>query len=54
MIKKGGRELKKVIYDLILKMWEEEWKCGIICPIHRKGGMMMCDNYSAVILLRTT
>ena len=35
LIKGGGKELKKVIYELILKILEEEiipheWKCGII------------------------
>jgi hypothetical protein len=35
LIKEGGTELKKVIYELVLKIWEEEiipqeWKYGII------------------------
>jgi hypothetical protein len=25
-----------------------EWKYGIICPVHKKGDVMMCDNYTAV------
>ena len=29
------------------------WKYGIICPIHWKGDVMMCDNYRAVRLLLT-
>jgi len=37
-------------------MWEDnitphEWKCGILCPVHKKGDMMVCDNYRAVTLL---
>jgi hypothetical protein len=27
---------------------------GIICPIHMKGNVMMCDNYRAVTLLYAT
>jgi len=42
LIKKGGKELKKVIYELILQIWEEEiipkeWKCGISFPVNKKG-----------------
>jgi hypothetical protein len=59
LIIEGGRELKKVIYELILKIWEEEiipheWKYGIICPIHKKGDTTICDNYRVVTLLCTT
>jgi len=55
LLKEGG----KVIYVLISKTWEEEiipheWKYGIVCPIHKQGNVMMCDNYRAVTLLCTT
>jgi hypothetical protein len=41
LIKEGGKELKKVNYGLILKIWEEEiapheWKYGIIFPFLQK------------------
>jgi len=50
-----GKEFKKVIYELILKMWQEqmtphECKYGI-CPIHKKGDVMMCDNYTVQQIL---
>jgi len=32
---------------------QHEWKCGILCAMHKKGDMMMCDNYRAVTLLCT-
>jgi len=46
LIKKGGKDLKKVIYEIILKIREQvttaqEWKYGIICTIHKKGGVLM-------------
>jgi hypothetical protein len=49
LIKGGGKELEKAIYELISKIWAEEIiPHGIICPIRRKEDMMMCDNYRAV------
>jgi hypothetical protein len=59
LIEEGEIELKKIIYELILKIWEEEiipheWKYGIICPIHKKGDTMICDDYRAVTLLCST
>jgi acid phosphatase class B len=53
-------KLKKVIYELISKLWEEEiipheWKYGIICPIQKRGDEMICNNNNrAVTLLGTT
>jgi len=55
LITERGQELKKVIS----KIWEEEtipheWKYDIICPIHKEGDEMMCDDYRVVTLLCTT
>jgi hypothetical protein len=41
-IKERGKELRKVIYKFVSKIWEEgirphEWKCGILCPVHKEG-----------------
>jgi hypothetical protein len=40
LIKEGGKELKKVIYELISKIWEvdiipQKWNYGMKFPIHR-------------------
>jgi hypothetical protein len=49
LIKEGGKEIKKLIYKLTLKIWEDEiipqdWKYGIIHLIPKKGDVMRCDN----------
>jgi hypothetical protein len=42
LVKERGKNLKKVVHEPVLKIWEEEiipheWKYGTICPIDRKG-----------------
>jgi hypothetical protein len=42
----------------IHKVWEtetilQEWGEGLICPIHKKGGMLECQNYRGITLLNT-
>jgi hypothetical protein len=59
LIKEDGQDLKEVIYEIILKIREkelipQEWKYGMMCTIHKKGGVVMCDNYTALALLCTT
>lgn len=41
LLKEGGSESMKKLHEVILKVWTEEvipeeWKTGIICPIHKK------------------
>jgi hypothetical protein len=53
LIKYGKKELKKGIYECVLKIWEEdiipqEKKYGLIFPIYKTGDVMMCDDYKAV------
>jgi len=48
LIKEGGKEPKKVIYELISKIWEDvipqEWNYGMIFPINGEG---VHDDYTA-------
>jgi hypothetical protein len=58
LTKDGGKDLKKVIYEIVLNIREQvfitqAWKYGIMCTVH-KGDLLMYDNYRAVTLLCTT
>lgn len=55
MIKWGGMELIKKLWDLFKRIWEEEripkeWEYSIIIPIYKKGETSKCDNYRAICL----
>jgi sorting nexin-29 len=54
--KSGGQRLWKEIYELIQIIWNtedfpEDWRTAIICPIHKKGSKLICNNYRSVSLL---
>jgi hypothetical protein len=59
LIKRGGQRLWKEIYELIqiiqnTEDFPENWKIAIICPIHKKGGKLICNNYIGISLLNAT
>jgi len=59
LIKQGGKEPMKVIYELMSEIWEEEItprerKYGIMGPVLKKWDVTMWNNYRAVTLLCTT
>ena len=56
LIKNGGKKLWKYIYDLIVDIWNTEqmpndWNVAIICPVHKKGSKLECNNYRGISLL---
>lgn len=56
MLKNGGEELHRHIHRLVVLIWEreeipEDWKVGIICPLHKKGDRTNCTNYRGITLL---
>ena len=59
LIKHGKRTMKQKIYKLICNIWNTEtlqaqWNEEIICPIHKKGDRLNCNNYRPIMLLNMT
>lgn len=58
-LKEGGHRIVETIHKLIQKIWEQEsmpdeWKEGVIIPIHKKGNRLACNNYRGITLLNTS
>jgi len=58
LLKHTGQEFSKCVHKLLGQIWNneiipEEWNLSIICPIHKKGDIMICSNYRGVNLLCT-
>uniref|UniRef100_A0A2S2N6G4 Retrovirus-related Pol polyprotein LINE-1 n=2 Tax=Schizaphis graminum TaxID=13262 RepID=A0A2S2N6G4_SCHGA len=58
-LKKGGQGLLNQLHKLMNTIWEQEeipeaWRISIICPIHKKGDIMECENYRGISLLNTS
>ena len=58
LLKMGGEELSKVIYELVNRKWNterllDEWLQGAILHLHKKGDKMICENYRGIALLNT-
>jgi sorting nexin-29 len=47
-----------MLHKIVQKVWETEtipqkWEEGLICPIHKKGDPLECQNYRGITLLNT-
>ncbi|XP_058444164.1 uncharacterized protein LOC131425900 [Malaya genurostris] len=56
LIKMGPEKLATCLHRSIVRIWEteqlpEEWKEGVICPIHKKGDHLECENFRAIAIL---
>ncbi|KAL4092204.1 hypothetical protein QTP88_026743 [Uroleucon formosanum] len=59
LLKKGGKEMAKMIWDLIgsirrKESLPEDWKTVIICPIYKNGDAQDYNNYRGISLLNVT
>ena len=58
LLKHGGTCLTNAVHVLLLKIWNDEvipedWRKSIICPIHKKGDKLKCENYRGISLVCT-
>ncbi|XP_058449191.1 uncharacterized protein LOC131429161 [Malaya genurostris] len=56
LIKMSPERLATCLHRLIVRIWEteqlpEEWKAGVICPIHKKCDHSECENFRANTIL---
>jgi hypothetical protein len=43
----------EILHGLILEVWKkedmpEDWKKGVLCPIHKKCDILECKNYKGM------
>jgi hypothetical protein len=58
LISPAGSEMREKIYKVMKQIWEEEempnnWRVGILQPLHKKGDKAECSNYRGIMLLNT-
>jgi hypothetical protein len=56
LIKKVSPDLVEHMHNLIINIWTtettpEDWNWSIMCPIHKKGNVRTCSNYTGINLL---
>jgi hypothetical protein len=58
LLKGSGEIFMERLHGLFLEVWKkeempEDWKKGILCPIHKKGDILECKNCRGISLLST-
>lgn len=58
LIKYAGVDFEREIHRLISIIWQtetmpDEWNMAVICPLHKKGDILACQNYRGISLLNT-
>ncbi|CAK1583346.1 unnamed protein product [Parnassius mnemosyne] len=58
LIKYAGTGFEKEFHHLVLQIWNNEkmpdyWNTSVICPLHKKGNILECNNYRGISLLNT-
>jgi RNAse (barnase) inhibitor barstar len=58
LLKEGGKELMAQLKRLVDNVWKQEeipttWHMSVLCPVHKKGDAMICQNYRGISLLNT-
>jgi hypothetical protein len=53
LLKHASKELIGILQEFLGLIWTnenmpDEWKTGIICPLHKKGDPMQCANYNPI------
>ncbi|KAL4141433.1 hypothetical protein QTP88_004071 [Uroleucon formosanum] len=56
LLKGGGKELMTQLKRLVDNIWKQEeipatWHMSVLCPVHKKGDAMVCQNYRGISLL---
>ncbi|CAK1604104.1 unnamed protein product [Parnassius mnemosyne] len=59
LIKYERTGFQKEFHHLVLQIWNNEnmpdnWNTSVICPLHKKGDILNCNNYRGISLLNTS
>lgn len=58
LFKHAGSVVLDVLHGIVQSVWNneilpEEWLEGALCPLHKKGDKLLCENYRGICLLNS-